>query len=133
MIDVYAPEGAFSQEHVVQVLRSLSECLLQWTDATDIPIARNNSGAYLHLLPGQCVTAGGVPAMIVRVDVKIPEVVLSTIERRRGFIRDATGIVSSLSVESHDAQHTWITVSNTVDGGWGIGGHGMTNAELDEF
>jgi hypothetical protein len=71
--------------------------------------------------------------MIVRVDVKIPEVVLSTIERRRGFIGDATEIVGSLSIEAHDAQHTWVTVSNTVDGGWGIAGCGMTNAELDEF
>lgn len=69
----------------------------------------------------------------MRVDVKVPEVVLSTIERRRGFIADATDIVTALSVDGHDSRHTWVTISNTVDGGWGLGGLGLTDAELDEI
>ena len=51
MIDVYAPEGAFPQENAAELLRQLAECFLHWTDASDIPIARNNTGAYLHVLP----------------------------------------------------------------------------------
>jgi phenylpyruvate tautomerase PptA (4-oxalocrotonate tautomerase family) len=132
-IDVYAPDGVFPQENTAELLRQLTECLLRWTDAADIPIARNNTGAYLHVLPPAYITAGGAPTAVVRVDVKIPEVVLSTLERRRGFIADATQIVSSLSGEKHDAEHTWITVANTVDGGWGIGGRSLTNADLDEL
>jgi hypothetical protein len=133
MIDVYVPEGTFPKKIGGEVLKRLTECLLRWTDASDIPIARDNAGAYLHILPSACVTAGGQPAIVVRVDVKVPEVVLSTIERRRGFIADATEIVSALSVDGHGPQRTWVTVSNTVDGGWGIGGHGLTNAELDDL
>jgi hypothetical protein len=133
MIDVYVPEGTFLTANVGDILKRLTGALLKWTDASEIPIARDNTMAYLHTLPPAWVTAGGKPAIFVRVDVKVPEVVLSTIERRRGFIADATDIVSALSVDGHVSERTWVTISNTVDGGWGLGGHGLTNAELDEI
>jgi phenylpyruvate tautomerase PptA (4-oxalocrotonate tautomerase family) len=133
MIDVYVPEGTFPVEHAGKVLKQLTDALLKWTDASEIPIARDNTMAYLHTLPAAHVTAGGKPAIFVRIDVKVPEVVLSTIERRRGFIADATDIVNALSVDGHDSQRTWVTISNTADGGWGLGGHGLTNAELDDI
>jgi phenylpyruvate tautomerase PptA (4-oxalocrotonate tautomerase family) len=133
MIDVYVPEGTFSAEKAGDVLKQLTDAFLKWTDASEIPIARDNTMAYMHTLPAACVTAGGKPAIFVRVDVKVPEVVLSTIERRRGFIADATDIVSALSVDGHVSERTWVTISNTVDGGWGLDGHGLTNAELDEI
>ncbi len=131
MIDVYLPE-AVSSERNAELLPRLTEALLRWTDATEIAIARANAGAYLHIVPRGNVTAGGVASTAVRIDVKLPEVVLSTIERRRGFIGDATAIVAAL-VPQPPGSPTWVTVSNTVDGGWGIDGHGMTNAELDEY
>jgi phenylpyruvate tautomerase PptA (4-oxalocrotonate tautomerase family) len=133
MIDVYVPEGTFASANVAGVLKQLTDALLKWTDASEVPIARDNTMAHFHALPSACVTAAGKPAMFVRVDVKVPEVVLSTIERRRGFVADATDIVTALSVEGHDSQRTWVTISNTADGGWGLGGHGLTNAELDEI
>jgi phenylpyruvate tautomerase PptA (4-oxalocrotonate tautomerase family) len=133
MINIYVPEGTFPKESTGEVLRQLAECFLRWTDASEIQVARDNTGAFLHVLPPACVTAGGKPAMVVRVDVKVPEVVLSTIERRRGFIAEATEIVSALSVEAHTPDRTWVTISNAVDGGWGFGGHGLTNAELDDL
>jgi len=133
MIDVYVPEGTFLNEKEPELLQRLTECLLRWTDASDIPLARDNAGAYLHVLPAPYVTAGGKPARVVRVDVRLPQVVLSTIERRRGFIADATQIVSSLRVDGSEVTRTWVTVSNTADGGWGIDGHGLTNAELDDI
>jgi hypothetical protein len=133
MIDVYVPEGTFPAEHAGKVLKQLTDALLKWTDASEIPIARDNTMAYLHTLPPAHVTAGGRPAMFVRIDVKVPEVVLSTIERRRGFIADATAIVTALSVDAHTSERTWVTISNTADGGWGLDGHGLTNAELDDI
>jgi hypothetical protein len=133
MIDVYAPEGAFSREKAAELLQRLAECFLKWTDAADIPIARENTGAFLHLLSPPNVTAGGRPSAAVRVDVRVPEVVLSTIERRRGFIAEVTALLGALSDGVADGPRAWVTISNTADGGWGIGGRAMTNAELDEI
>jgi hypothetical protein len=133
MIDVYAAEGTFPKENIGEVLKQLTASLLHWTDASEIPIARDNTVAFMHLLPSMQFTAGGVSTVGVRIDVKIPEVVLSTIERRRGFISDATDIVAGLSIDAHVRERTWIAISNTADGGWGIAGHGLTNAELDEI
>jgi hypothetical protein len=133
LIDVYIPEGTFPAEHAGKVLKQLAEAFLKWTDSAELPIARDNTMAYLHTLPAAHVTAGGKPAMFVRIDVKVPEDVLSTIERRQGFIADATEIVTALSAGGHVAEHTWVTISNTVDGGWGLAGHGITNAEINEL
>jgi len=133
MIDIYAPEGAYSKENVPPLLRQLTESLLKWTDSTDIPFVRSNVGAYFHALPAEHVTSGGEPDLGVRIDVSLPAVALSTIERRRGFIEEATSIASTLSCDAHTADRTWISVFNTVDGGWGVGGHALTNAELDEI
>jgi phenylpyruvate tautomerase PptA (4-oxalocrotonate tautomerase family) len=133
VIDVYVPEHALTAESAANVLKELTDALLKWTDASEVPIARDNTMAYLHAMPSAHVTAGGKPATFVRVEVKVPEVVLSTIERRRGFIADATAIVSALSLDGHVPERTWVTISNTVDGGWGLGGHGLTNAELDDI
>ncbi|GAC1388287.1 MAG: hypothetical protein NVSMB31_02050 [Vulcanimicrobiaceae bacterium] len=133
MIDVYAPEGAFSEQNAAELLQQLAECFLRWTDAGDIPMARDNTGVFLHVLPPSHVTAGGKPSAAIRIDVKTPEVVLSTVERRRGFIADATKIANRLALGDDELHRTWVTIMNTVDGGWGIGGHGLTNAELDEI
>ena len=131
MIDVYAPEGIFSSVNESELLRQLAECFLHWTDASELQIARENTGTYLHLLPAARITAGGKATAAVRVDVATPEVVLSTIERRQGFIADATKIVAALAAKN--VERTWVMISNTADGGWGLGGHGLTNAELDEI
>ena len=133
MIDVFCPEGCFSEEHSGEVLRRLTEAFLKWTDASEIPIARDNTGAFLHVFPAACVTAGGEPARAVRIDVKVPNVVLSTIERRRGLIADASEIVATLASAGQAPPRAWVTISNTADGGWGISGRGFTNAELDEI
>jgi phenylpyruvate tautomerase PptA (4-oxalocrotonate tautomerase family) len=133
LIDVYVPQGTFSGENGSKVLKQLTDALLKWTDAAEIPVARDNTMAYIHTLPPAHVTAGGTPAAFVRVDVKVPEVVLSTIDRRRGFIAEATAIVGAHSVGGHIPERTWVTISNTADGGWGLGGHGLTNAELDDI
>jgi hypothetical protein len=132
MIDIYAPAGTFTEEHVATLLRRVVESLLKWTDATEIAFVRRNAGAYFHALPPAHVTCDGEPDMVVRIAVTLPEVVLSTIERRRAFIEDATAIAASLSVDAHTAERTWISVVNAVDGGWGIGGHALTNADIDE-
>jgi hypothetical protein len=132
VIDIYAPEGAFAEENVPALLRQVAESILKWTDTTEIPFVRRNLGTYFHLLPAAYVTAGGEPDVVVRISVTLPEVVLSTIERRRGFIQEATAIVAALSCEAHTPERTWISVVNSVDGGWGLGGQAFTNADLDE-
>jgi hypothetical protein len=132
VIDIYAPEGSFSAENVVTLLRRLTEAMLEWTDSAEIPFVRRNAGAYFHELPAAHVTAGGEPDVVVRISVTLPEVVLSTIERRRGFIEEATAITADLSSEVHTADRTWISIVNSVDGGWGFGGRAFTNADLDE-
>jgi hypothetical protein len=132
VIDIYAPEGTFSAENAKTLLSRVTEAMLDWTDSADIPFVRRNAGAYFHELPATHVTAGGEPDVVVRISVTLPEVVLSTIERRRGFIEEATASAADLSSDAHTADRTWISIVNSVDGGWGFGGRAFTNADLDD-
>jgi len=133
MIDIYAPAGTYTEENAAALLRRVTEMLLAWTDATEIPFVRRNAGAYFHALPPAHVIVDGAPDVVVRIDVTLPEAVLSTIERRRGFIAAATEVAGELSGPAHTAERTWIAIVNTVDAGWGIGGHAFTNAEIDDI
>jgi hypothetical protein len=133
VIDIYAPQGTYSEANVAELLRRVAESMLVWTDSVEIPFVRRNVGAYFHELPAARVTAGGEPDIVVRVHVVVPEPVLSTLERRRGFIEETTAIAASLSCEAHTAERTWISIVNAIDGGWGMGGNALTNADIDDI
>jgi phenylpyruvate tautomerase PptA (4-oxalocrotonate tautomerase family) len=64
------------------------------------------------------------------VELKLPEVALSTLERRARFIASATKIVQELTVEGHENRDTWVNILHAQDGAWGIGGESLTNAML---
>jgi phenylpyruvate tautomerase PptA (4-oxalocrotonate tautomerase family) len=64
------------------------------------------------------------------VELKLPEVVLSTLERRAVFIAAATAIVAELTVEGHADDDTWVNVLHARDGAWGVGGVSLTNEIL---
>jgi len=56
-------------------------------------------------------------------------VVLSVV----GLYREGRLGANLLALGDRDLPRTWVTITNTVDGGWGIGGHGLTNADLGKF
>ena len=76
------------------------------------------------------IYAGGRPRPIVLVELKLPAVALSTLERRARFIAAATAIVGELTVEDHDDGDTWVNILHAEDGAWGIGGVSLTNDML---
>jgi phenylpyruvate tautomerase PptA (4-oxalocrotonate tautomerase family) len=125
MIDVTVPESTFSAEAESVLLSKLTECLLKWEKVTGNKLATANTGAYLHCLPKHRVTAGGQPDAVVRIDVLTPPGILSQ-EQRTGFTAEATEIVGQVSGDPNLAKRTWVLMSETVDGGWGIAGYAFT-------
>jgi hypothetical protein len=64
------------------------------------------------------------------VELKLPNIGLSSIEARSAFIAAAAGIVAELCVPDHKAENTWINIVNALDGGWGIGSRQFTGDAL---
>ena len=127
-IDVFVPGGVLEPNTVAALGSDLTETLLRWTDATENEFFRSNVSVVFHELPQERVFAGGTPATVARVDVKVPSVALSTQERRSGFTADATELLRKAS--AHRFAHVWVFIANAIDGGWGIDGKALTNEDL---
>lgn len=129
-ITVTAPRGVLTPTGEREILPRLTQALAEASDAADRPDVIATIGGTVHRLDPGDIYAGGRPRPVVMVELKLPEVVLSTLERRARFISDATEIVDELSVDGHERDDTWVNILHAQDGAWGIGGVSLTNAVL---
>ncbi len=129
-ITVTAPRGVLTPTGEREILPRLTQALAEASDAADRPDVIATIGGTVHRLDPSDIYAGGRPRPVVMVELKLPEVVLSTLERRARFISDATEIVDELSVDGHERDDTWVNILHAQDGAWGIGGVSLTNAVL---
>ena len=49
-----------------------------------------------------------------------------------GVTRELTAIIAAAARDPSLRDRTWVLISETPDGGWGIDGHAYTNAEIAE-
>jgi len=127
-LDLYVPKDSLARDKRATLASDLTESLLKWTDASDDDTIRANVSVWLHELPADGVNAGGHPAHVARLDIKVPTVALSTQERRQGVIADATAIVQRAATAPFE--RVWVIVSHAIDGGWGIDGRAFSE---DDF
>ena len=129
-ITVTAPRGVLTADGRREILPRLTEALAAATDATDRPEIIATIGGTVHVLDPADVYAGGRPHPLVLVELKLPAVALTTLERRARFIASATQIVADLTVDGHADEDTWVNVLHAQDGAWGVGGRSLTNELL---
>jgi phenylpyruvate tautomerase PptA (4-oxalocrotonate tautomerase family) len=127
-LDLYVPKGSLARDKRATLASELTENLLKWTDASDDDAIRANVSVWVHELPSDAVNAGGHPANVARLDIKVPTVALTTRERRQGVIADATAIVQRAATAPFE--HVWVIVSHAIDGGWGVDGRAFSE---DDF
>jgi phenylpyruvate tautomerase PptA (4-oxalocrotonate tautomerase family) len=130
MIDVYAPAGLFPADNERTLVEELTGTLARWNKTPATPLFQTNTGAYLHLLPGEQVhTAAGALARTVRVQILNPEGVLAP-EAVQGLVADLTEVVARLSGDPSQAERTWVLLTEAREGGWGIAGTAFGLADL---
>ncbi|THF83631.1 4-oxalocrotonate tautomerase [Deinococcus sp. KSM4-11] len=127
MIDVTAPAGLFADKHALAV--ALSQAVMRWEGVPDLALFRDNTAAFIHELdPDAFGTAGGDRRM-VRVQVLTP---VGTLDRAKqlGVVQELTQLVAQAAGDDTLAARTWVTLTESPDGGWGIAGHAYTNEEI---
>jgi phenylpyruvate tautomerase PptA (4-oxalocrotonate tautomerase family) len=82
----------------------------------------------------QSRTSSGVPAGhgtsdYVRVQVLTPKGVLDR-DKQLGVVRDLTDIVARAAGDPSLAGRTWVLLTESPDGGWGLAGHANTNEDI---
>jgi phenylpyruvate tautomerase PptA (4-oxalocrotonate tautomerase family) len=127
MIDVYATSGTFANPNALA--RDLATTLMQIEQVPDIPMFRRNTAAFVHDLPNGALSNVEGDSNYARVQVLTNAGALDR-EKQRAVVSQFTQLVAAASGDSSLADRTWVLLTEAVEGGWGLGGHANTNAEL---
>jgi phenylpyruvate tautomerase PptA (4-oxalocrotonate tautomerase family) len=127
MIDVYAAEGTFSDKHALA--KDLATAVMRWEKVPDIAMFRNNTASFIHDLPAEAVSNVAGDSNYVRVQVLTPIGVLDR-EKQLGVVRELTDIVATAAGDSSLTERTWVLITESPEGGWGISGHANTDADI---
>lgn len=124
MIDVYAEPGTFADPSALAT--KLAATLMAVEGVPDIGLFRSNTAAFVH----ECTVAnvdGGNG--YVRVQVLTNAGALDR-PKQLAAVEQLTAVVADAAGNPEIAERTWVLLTETYDGGWGIAGHANTNDEL---
>jgi phenylpyruvate tautomerase PptA (4-oxalocrotonate tautomerase family) len=127
MIDVYAAEGTFSNKHALA--KDLASAVMRWEKVPDLAMFRNNTAAFIHDLPAEAVSNVAGDSNYVRVQVLTPVGVLDR-DKQLGVVKELTDIVAAAAGDPQLTERTWVLITESPEGGWGINGHANTGADI---
>jgi phenylpyruvate tautomerase PptA (4-oxalocrotonate tautomerase family) len=102
---------------------------MRWEQVPDLALFRDNTAAFIHdLAPGSFSNVVG-DSDYVRVQVLTPVGVLDR-HKQLGVVRELTDIIASAAGDPRLAERTWVLLTESPEGGWGVAGHANTGADL---
>ena len=127
MIDVYAVTGTFSDKHTLA--NDLANAVMRWEQVPPIALFSDNTAAFVHDLPADSISNAAGANNYVRVQVLTPVGVLDR-DKQLGVVRELTDIVTAAAGDPTLSERTWVLITESPEGGWGIGGHANTGADI---
>jgi len=125
MIDVYAAQGTFNDKHTLA--KDLAAAVMRWEKVPDLALFRNNTAAFVHDLPADSISNVAGDSNYVRVQVLTP--VLDR-DKQLGVVRELTDIVAAAAGDPQLTERTWVLITESPEGGWGLQGHANTGADI---
>jgi phenylpyruvate tautomerase PptA (4-oxalocrotonate tautomerase family) len=127
MIDVYATSRTFAEPKALA--RELAATLMKIEGVPDIPMFRKNTAAFVHDLSAGALSNVDGESNYVRVQVLTNSGALDR-DKQLAVVRQFTELVAAAAGDESLSDRTWVLLTEAVEGGWGLGGHANTNAEL---
>jgi phenylpyruvate tautomerase PptA (4-oxalocrotonate tautomerase family) len=127
MIDVYAAAGLFEDKH--ELARNLAQAVMRWEQVPEIALFADNTAAFIHELPAAAISTASGGNNYVRVQVLTPAGVLDR-DKQLGVVKELTEIVALAAADPTLAERTWVLLTESPEGGWGIAGHANTQADI---
>lgn len=124
MIDVYAAAGTFADP--ATLTQSLAATLMEVEQVPPIALFRENTAAFLHEVVLSDVNGSGDH---VRVQVLTNAGALDRAKQVEA-VRRLSRAIADAAGDPSLVERTWVLLTETYDGGWGIAGHANTNAEI---
>ena len=127
MIDAYATAGTFANKH--QLAIDLASAVMRHEGVPNISLFRKNTAAFIHDLPTDSLANVDGDTNYVRVQVLTP---IGTLDREKqlGVVRELTDIVAAAAGDPTLVDRTWVLISESPEGGWGINGHANTGEDI---
>ncbi len=129
-ITLYVTEGVLSEAAEGEVFAELTNHFLKHHNLNGNSFLAPNVIGEVTLIPRGKSFAGGKPAYIAIVELKVPSFALATTEQKQGFVADATEAVVNASEGRITRDRVWVNMVYTVDGLWGINGQAYANEQL---
>jgi phenylpyruvate tautomerase PptA (4-oxalocrotonate tautomerase family) len=127
MIDVYATAGTFKAKH--ELAQNLAAAVMRWEKVPPISLFQKNTAAFVHELPDDSLSNVSGDSNYVRVQVLTPIGVLDR-DKQLGVVQELTEIVATAAGDPTLAERTWVLITESPEGGWGINGHANTGADI---
>jgi phenylpyruvate tautomerase PptA (4-oxalocrotonate tautomerase family) len=127
MIDVYSIEGTFTDKH--SLAADLANAVMRWEKVPPISLFRDNTAAFIHDLPDGAISNAAGASNYVRVQVLTPVGVLDR-DKQLGVVRELTDIVAAAAGDPGLVDRTWVLITESPEGGWGIQGHANTSDDI---
>ncbi len=127
VIDVDAKEGRFNSRHALA--QDLAKAVMRWEQVPELPLFFDNTAAFVHDLPAEAISNAAGDSNYVRVQVLTPINVLDR-EKQLGVVKELTEIVAAAAGDPSLRHRTWVLITESPEGGWGIDGHANTNADI---
>jgi phenylpyruvate tautomerase PptA (4-oxalocrotonate tautomerase family) len=127
MIDVYAAPGTFDDKHTLA--RDLASAVMRWEQVPPITLFSDNTAAFIHDLAEEAMSNVSGEGNYVRVQILTPVGVLDR-EKQLGVVKELTEIIAAASGDPTLTERTWVLLTESPAGGWGIAGHAYTGEEI---
>ena len=127
MIDVYATAGTFKDRKALA--QNLAAAVMRWEGVPAIPLFKDNTAAFVHDLTPDSVANAAGDTNYVRVQILTPVGVLDR-DKQLGVVKELTEIVADAAGDPGLSERTWVLLTESPEGGWGIAGHANTNADI---
>jgi phenylpyruvate tautomerase PptA (4-oxalocrotonate tautomerase family) len=127
MIDVYATDGTFKDKRALA--QDIAKAVMRWEQVPEIPLFQDNTAAFIHDLPADAISNAAGDSNYVRVQVLTPINVLDR-DKQLGVVKELTEIVVAAAGDPTLTDRTWVLITESPEGGWGIDGHANTGADI---
>jgi hypothetical protein len=125
-------EGVLPKGTEKQLFEKLCQSMLKWHGLSGNTVMTPNIVGSINVLPKECTWSGMAETSVVFIEWKVPSFAFADRAVQTGYIAEATKLAYEAAGGRQPKERIWCNIVHAVDGGWGIAGEALTNAELAE-
>jgi hypothetical protein len=125
-------EGVLAEGTERQLFEKLCRAMLKWHGLSENKVMTPNVVGSINVLPKKHTWSGLAETAVMFIEWKVPSFAFADRTVQTGYIAEATQLAHEAANGRLPKERIWCNIVHAVDGGWGIAGEALTNAQLAE-